>query len=161
MGSASPSCTAARSPRGTDGRAWRASSARRLTLRGNNQLFKRETLAFTCTVAFCVLIQMNYLNKALDTFNTALVSSTYYVFFTTCTITASMIMYKDWEGIAAGSITVQVLAFLTLIVGIYMLTVTRDAPPGCAAGLRAITSFGRWHANAQYQLCDVEEKDPV
>ena len=48
----------------------------RLTMRGSNQLFKRETLAFTCTVLGCVLIQMNYLNKALDTFNTALVSST-------------------------------------------------------------------------------------
>ena len=115
--------------------------ALKLTLRGNNQLFKRETFAFTCTVLVCVLIQMNYLNKvsergkacsivqhtqhiaacssstaahgshassthassssapltrtppqALDTFNTALVSSTYYVFFTTCTIAASMIM---------------------------------------------------------------------
>ena len=64
----------------------------RLTLRGSNQLFKRETCAFACTVLACVLIQMNYLNKALDTFNTALVSSTYYVCFTTCTITASMIM---------------------------------------------------------------------
>ena len=107
----------------------------------------------------CVLIQMNYLNKALDTFNTALVSSTYYVFFTTCTITASMIMYRDWEGIAGGYITVQVLAFATLIVGIYILTVTRDAPPGCSSGLRVI--LGRSPTNAQYQLCDVEEKDPV
>ena len=137
--------------------------ALKLTLRGNNQLFKRETFAFTCTVLMCVLIQMNYLNKALDTFNTGLVSSTYYVFFTTCTITASMIMYKDWEASAAGSITVQVLAFCMLVLGIYMLTVTRDAPPGCGAGLRAIATMGRSHSSstAQYQLCDVEEKDPV
>jgi len=133
--------------------------ALKLTLRGSNQLFKRETFAFTCTVLGCVLIQMNYLNKALDTFNTALVSSTYYVFFTTCTITASMIMYRDWEATAAGSITVQVLAFSTLVVGIYILTITRDAPPGCAHGLRAV--LGRRATAAQYQLCDVEEKDPV
>ena len=36
-----------------------------------------------------------HLNKALDTFNTAMVSSVYYIFFTICTITASSIMYKD------------------------------------------------------------------
>ena len=60
---------------------------------------------------------------------------------------------------AAGSITVQVLGFLTLIVGIYILTVTRESPPGCANGLRAV--LGRAPDKAQYQLCDVEEKDPV
>ena len=70
-----------------------------------------------------------------------------------------MIMYKDWEASAAGSITVQVLAFCTLIVGIYILTITRDAQPGCSAGLRAVLS--RSHASSQYQLCDLEEKDPV
>ena len=131
--------------------------ALKLTLRGSNQLLKKETLAFASTVGVCVLIQMNYLNKALDTFNAALVSSTYYVFFTTCTITASMIMYKDWEASDGSLIVTQVLAFLTLVVGIYILTVTRDAPPGCGAGLQAV--LGRSHAASQYQLCDVEEKD--
>lgn len=134
--------------------------ALKLTLRGSNQLFKRETVAFSCTVLICVLIQMNYLNKALDTFNTALVSSTYYVFFTTCTITASMIMYKDWEASAAGSISIQVVGLLTLVMGIYILTITRDSPPGCAAGMRAL--LGRSPiVGSQYQLCEVEEKDPV
>ena len=36
-------------------------------------------------------------HQALDTFNTAMVSSIYYVLFTVCTITASTIMYKDWK----------------------------------------------------------------
>ncbi|KOO21141.1 magnesium transporter nipa2-like protein [Chrysochromulina tobinii] len=89
--------------------------ALKLTLRGSNQVFKKETFAFLCCVICCILVQMNYLNKALDTFNTAVVSSTYYVFFTTCTITASMIMYKDWEGQAAGTITVQVAGFMVLM----------------------------------------------
>eukprot|EP00959_Pyramimonas_sp_CCMP1952_P246515 5152478-Pyramimonas_sp.AAC.1 len=37
---------------------------------------------------------MNYLNKALDIFNTAVVSPIYYVCFTTATILASGIMFK-------------------------------------------------------------------
>jgi hypothetical protein len=44
-----------------------------------------------------VSIQMNYLNKALDTFNTIVVTPVYYVTFTTLVITASAILFKEWE----------------------------------------------------------------
>jgi hypothetical protein len=72
-----------------------------------------------------------------------------------------MIMYKDWEGVAGGSITVQVLGFFTLIAGIFILTVTRDAAPGCTDGTRAVMRSllcGR-SRKPQYELCDVDEKD--
>lgn len=39
-------------------------------------------------VVSCILTQMNYLNKALDLFNTAIVSPVYYVMFTLLTIGA-------------------------------------------------------------------------
>ena len=42
----------------------------------------------------CVLTQINYLNKALDVFNTVIVSPIYYVMFTVATITASVIMFQ-------------------------------------------------------------------
>jgi hypothetical protein len=45
-------------------------------------------------VGICVVTQMNYLNKALDLFNTAIVSPIYYVMFTTFTITASTILFQ-------------------------------------------------------------------
>jgi hypothetical protein len=57
-------------------------------------------------VVVCVLTQMNYLNKALDLFNTAIVSPVYYVMFTTATIVASLILFQvggrgagwcDWD----------------------------------------------------------------
>jgi hypothetical protein len=44
-------------------------------------------------VAGCVVTQMNYLNKALDVFNTAVVSPIYYVLFTTFTIAASTCLF--------------------------------------------------------------------
>ena len=37
---------------------------------------------------------MNYLNKALDLFNTAIVSPIYYVMFTTLTVTANVILFQ-------------------------------------------------------------------
>ena len=45
-------------------------------------------------VGICVVTQMNYLNKALDLFNTAIVSPIYYVMFTTFTIIASAILFQ-------------------------------------------------------------------
>uniref|UniRef100_A0A453HJX3 Probable magnesium transporter n=1 Tax=Aegilops tauschii subsp. strangulata TaxID=200361 RepID=A0A453HJX3_AEGTS len=68
--------------------------ALKLTFSGVNQLFYPQTWAFALIVATCVSTQINYLNKALDTFNTAVVSPIYYVMFTSLTIIASVIMFK-------------------------------------------------------------------
>jgi hypothetical protein len=43
---------------------------------------------------------MNYLNKALDLFNTAIVTPVYYVMFTVLTIFASVIMFQVSAGLA-------------------------------------------------------------
>ena len=48
----------------------------------------------TQIVAVCVVTQMNYLNKALDLFNTAIVSPIYYVMFTTLTVAANVILFQ-------------------------------------------------------------------
>ncbi|WRX31847.1 Magnesium transporter NIPA - like 9 [Theobroma cacao] len=69
-------------------------TALKLTFEGKNQLLYPETWFFLFIVATCVITQMNYLNKALDTFNTAVVSPIYYVMFTSLTILASVIMFK-------------------------------------------------------------------
>ena len=42
----------------------------KLTLSGNNQFSHPSTYIFGITVVGCILVQMNYFNKALDTFST-------------------------------------------------------------------------------------------
>ncbi|KAI3722873.1 hypothetical protein L2E82_34030 [Cichorium intybus] len=69
--------------------------ALKLTFSGTNQLVYPQTWAFTFFVLLCVITQMNYLNKAVDTFNTAVVSPINYVMLTSLTILASVIMFKD------------------------------------------------------------------
>ena len=69
--------------------------ALKLTFEGDNQLVFPPTYLFLAVVAACVVTQMNYLNKALDLFNTAIVTPIYYVCFTTFTIAASMIMFRE------------------------------------------------------------------
>jgi len=110
----------------------------KLTALGSNQFTKRETYIFAVTVAVCTVTQMNYLNKALDTYNTAIVSSIYYVFFTVLTIAASVIMYKDWQHQTANQISAELVGFALIVVGVYFLHATKDATPGCEDGLAHI-----------------------
>ena len=44
--------------------------ALKLTLSGDNQFTHPSTYVFAILVIVCILVQMNYLNKALDTFST-------------------------------------------------------------------------------------------
>lgn len=62
---------------------------------GHNQLGHPQTWAFLAVLVACVLTQMNYLNKALDLFNTAVVSPMYYVMFTVLTLCASAVMFQE------------------------------------------------------------------
>uniref|UniRef100_A0A0R0K2K8 Probable magnesium transporter n=1 Tax=Glycine max TaxID=3847 RepID=A0A0R0K2K8_SOYBN len=83
------------------------SIAMKLTLEGNNQFIYFQTWFFTIIVIGCCLLQINYLNKALDTFNTAVVSPIYYVMFTSFTIFASIIMFKEWDTQDASQIATE------------------------------------------------------
>lgn len=64
---------------------------------GQSEFTNWLTYMFIVLLITFVCIQMNYLNKALDTFNTSVVTPVYYVMFTTLVITASAILFKEWE----------------------------------------------------------------
>ncbi|XP_020110139.1 probable magnesium transporter NIPA4 isoform X2 [Ananas comosus] len=100
--------------------------ALKLTFSGVNQLVYPQTWAFTLIVAACVITQINYLNKALDTFNTAVVSPIYYVMFTSLTILASVIMFKDWDGQNPTQIVTEMCGFVTILSGTFLLHKTKD-----------------------------------
>ncbi|XP_042485604.1 probable magnesium transporter NIPA3 isoform X2 [Macadamia integrifolia] len=98
----------------------------KLTFEGVNQLIYPETWFFMLVVLTCVITQMNYLNKALDTFNTAVVSPIYYVMFTSLTILASVIMFKDWDGQSGENILSEICGFIVVLSGTILLHVTKD-----------------------------------
>ena len=64
----------------------------KLTFAGDNQLLHLSTWIFGLTMLLCAMTQINYFNKALDLFSTNRVTPIYYVFFTTATIIASIIL---------------------------------------------------------------------
>ncbi|KAK9671448.1 hypothetical protein RND81_12G030600 [Saponaria officinalis] len=102
------------------------SIALKLSFEGNNQFKYFQAWFFTIIVIVCCLLQINYLNKALDTFNTAVVSPVYYVMFTTLTILASMIMFKDWDSQNGAQIATEVCGFITILSGTFLLHKTKD-----------------------------------
>ncbi|XP_073270179.1 probable magnesium transporter NIPA4 [Primulina huaijiensis] len=104
--------------------------ALKLTLSGMNQLTYPQTWAFAIIVGTCVVTQMNYLNKALDTFNTAVVSPIYYVTFTSLTILASVIMFKDWDRQNLTQIVTEMCGFVTILSGTFLLHKTKDMADG-------------------------------
>ncbi|KAG8368827.1 hypothetical protein BUALT_Bualt15G0087300 [Buddleja alternifolia] len=104
--------------------------ALKLTLSGMNQLTYPQTWVFAMVVIICILTQMNYLNKALDTFNTAVVSPIYYVMFTSFTILASVIMFKDWDRQSPTQIVTEMCGFVTILSGTFLLHKTKDMADG-------------------------------
>lgn len=82
--------------------------------------------ALIICLVICVSLQINYLNKALDIFNTSLVTPIYYVFFTTSVMACSAILFKEWLRMNIDGIVGTISGFLTIILGIFLLHAFKD-----------------------------------
>lgn len=96
------------------------------TLEGNNEMGNALTWLSLLTVIICIMVQMNYLNKALDLFNTGLVTPIYYVFFTTFVILASAILFQEWESLSNEDIVGSLCGFSIVIIAIFLLNAFKD-----------------------------------
>lgn len=70
-------------------------------------------------------IEIIYLNKALNIFNTAVVTPTYYVIFTTLTIVSSIVFYRGFEASPVDIVTC-VFGFLIICSGVALLQHSRS-----------------------------------
>lgn len=77
------------------------------------------------TITF-IAVQMNYLNKALDIFNTGIVTPIYYVMFTTLVIAASAILFKEFSHMRFDDILGDICGFLVVITAVFMLNAFKD-----------------------------------
>ncbi|XP_075051435.1 magnesium transporter NIPA3 [Mixophyes fleayi] len=83
----------------------------------------RDPLLFILLAILIVSVstQINYLNKALDVFNTSIVTPIYYVFFTTMVVTCSVILFKEWNNMDVRDMIGTLSGFFTIITGIFLL----------------------------------------
>ncbi|KAF2724019.1 DUF803-domain-containing protein [Polychaeton citri CBS 116435] len=73
-----------------------------------------------------LLTEIVYLNKALNLFNAALVTPTYYVYFTSSTIVASAILFRGFHGTPA-QIANVVIGFFVICSGVVLLQLAKSA----------------------------------
>jgi len=66
------------------------------------------------------------MQKALNLFNAALVTPTYYVMFTTATIVTSAILFQGFKGTAV-QITTVIIGFLQICAGVVLLQLSKSA----------------------------------
>ena len=69
---------------------------------------------------------MIYLNRALDVFNTAVVTPLLYVVFTGCVILASAVLFREWSSLSAEDVVGNFCGLLVIVAGIFLLQAFRD-----------------------------------
>ncbi|XP_062998040.1 magnesium transporter NIPA2-like [Elgaria multicarinata webbii] len=110
-------------------------------------------------LVICVSVQINYLNKALDIFNTSVVTPIYYVLFTTAVMACSAILFKEWQHLVLMNIIGTISGFLTIVLGIFLLHAFRDVPftadllPLFLRHDRTSARTASWRTGAQHKSC--------
>jgi len=101
----------------------------KLTFGGNNQFTHPSTYLFGIIVALCILVQMNYFNKALDTFSTNVVNPMYYVGFSTATVVASLILFQGFNTSDTADTLSLLCGFAVTFLGVHLLNLSRAPEP--------------------------------
>ncbi|KAL4254343.1 DUF803-domain-containing protein [Abortiporus biennis] len=106
----------------------------KLTIGGSNQFSHPSTYVFGIVVVVCILVQMNYFNKALDTFSTNVVNPMYYVGFSTATIIASVILFQGFNTDNPANAVSLLAGFVVTFLGVHLLEISRKPPAGGVHG---------------------------
>ncbi|KAJ7044433.1 DUF803-domain-containing protein [Mycena alexandri] len=97
------------------------SIALKLTFSGENQFVYPSTYLFIIIAGVCIVVQLNYANKALDLFSVNLVNPIYYVGFCTATIVASFILFKGFNTPSASNTISLLSGFIVTFLGVHVL----------------------------------------
>ncbi|KAG9287714.1 hypothetical protein G9A89_004117 [Geosiphon pyriformis] len=96
------------------------------SIMGKNQFTHWFLYFLAGFVAVTLLTEINYLNKALNLFNTAMVTPVYYVTFTSLTMVSSAILFQGFTAPPVNIVSV-VLGFLVICSGIVLLQTSKGA----------------------------------
>ncbi|KAM0494730.1 hypothetical protein ACHAP9_003649 [Verticillium nonalfalfae] len=95
-------------------------------IEGTPQFNKWFIYVLLVFVIATLLIEIVYLNKALNIYNAAMVTPTYYVYFTSTTIITSAVLFRGFKG-SANQIVSVVMGFLTICAGVVLLQLSKSA----------------------------------
>lgn len=97
------------------------------SIKGDNQFKYWFTYFLLGFIVITLLTEIYYLNVALALFNTAMVTPTYYVIFTFCSMVSTIVLFKGLEAPVKQIITL-VMGFLVICVGITILQLSKVDP---------------------------------
>lgn len=117
-------------------------SAILLSIRGENQLKNWFFYVLLAFVAFTLVCEIIFLNKALELFNTAMVTPAYYVVFTSCSIISTIILYKGLDADVQAIITL-VMGFLVICTGVVLLQLSKVDPEELAEKEKEVPGLDR------------------
>ncbi|KAJ7931307.1 magnesium transporter NIPA-domain-containing protein [Mycena leptocephala] len=123
----------------------------KLTFAGKNQFVYPSTYVFGLISVGCIVIQLNYYNKALDTFSVNLVNPMYYVGFCSATILASLILFEGFNTTDATNTFSLLCGFIVTFLGVHILNLSMlEESAQAIEDARGITLEGRlsldgWH----------------
>lgn len=122
------------------------------------------TYMFALIVIICIIIQMNYLNKALDIFNTAIVTTIYYVLFTLCVMIASSILFKELANISFIDFVGCIAGFLTIVCALCLIHFFKSSDDANNSningfiGLSALNETNNRNVEAHIEMNENENK---
>ncbi|KAJ3474968.1 hypothetical protein NLG97_g9627 [Lecanicillium saksenae] len=94
---------------------------------GGQPEYKHWFLWVLLVFVVCTLLtEIIYLNKALNLFNAAMVTPTYYVYFTSTTIITSAVLFQGFKAPAKDLVTI-VMGFLVICSGVVLLQLSKSA----------------------------------
>ncbi|KAH2976048.1 hypothetical protein KXV25_006362 [Aspergillus fumigatus] len=108
----------------------------KLTVAGHNQFTHASTYIFIVALVATTLIQTNYLNKAMNSFDASLVNAMFYVGFTICTFTASSIFFQGLNLSGATEMELFLCGILLNITGVAILVLPKAASSDYSPVLR-------------------------
>nr|GAT48870.1 predicted protein [Mycena chlorophos] len=119
----------------------------KLTFAGKNQFVYPSTFLFGAISAACIVIQLNYYNKALDTFSVNIVNPMYYVGFCSFTIVASLILFEGFNTTGASDSVSLLCGFIVTFMGVHILNLSmlEGAAAAVEDGLEGRLSIDGWH----------------
>ncbi|CAD6208857.1 GSCOCG00010686001-RA-CDS, partial [Cotesia congregata] len=91
-----------------------------------NEMENYLTWFFLLSIIICIMIQMNYLNKALDLFNTAIVTPIYYVGFTSFVLITTSILFDEWKHMNIQNFICNLCGLFVIIIAIFLLNAFKD-----------------------------------
>ncbi|KAJ7847454.1 DUF803-domain-containing protein [Mycena olivaceomarginata] len=109
--------------------------ALKLTFAGHNQFIYPSTYLFGLISVVCIVIQLNYANKALDLFSVNLINPIYYVGFCTATVVASLILFKGLNTTSVTDTLSLLTGFVVTFLGVHILNLAMLDPDSLADSL--------------------------